>query len=110
MTGLEILFVHGLCDFPAQPGWMARRKLTDWRVRSLHVAVHGVAFAVAAFWVGHSAQVALMFAAAVAVAHYVIDCRRWLGSDWAPGAIINDQVLHLGALAVLARLMLGGAA
>lgn len=39
-------------------------------------------------------------------AHFVTDSKRWIpNDDWPPGAILNDQAIHIATLAVLGRLL-----
>lgn len=40
MTGLEAIALHGLGDFILQTDYIAARKLSDWKVRVLHVTLY----------------------------------------------------------------------
>ncbi len=100
MTSLEAIALHGLGDFILQFDWIARAKLTDWRVRALHVALYCLPYAL---WMALTGGSWAWFTAWLALSHFVIDSHRWCGDGWPPRPIIVDQVLHLLVLAVLLR-------
>lgn len=100
--GLELLALHLLGDFVLQTEHMALNKLTDWKVRLLHVSIYTLSFLAWGWWL-HGAS-GLWFAAGVFATHFVIDSRRWCSDKWPPKPIIIDQSLHIIVLALLVRL------
>lgn len=102
MTGLEAIALHGLGDFILQTDYIAARKLSDWKVRVLHVTLYCLPYAMLLAWLGEHWG---WFVFWLALSHFVIDSRRWCESKWAPRVIIVDQVLHLSVLAVLMRVL-----
>jgi hypothetical protein len=106
MLGLDLLAAHMLGDFILQTEDMALRKLTNWRVRALHVTVYCVPFLLLVAWYWPGAVRATLFVALLWVTHFAIDSRRWgTGSSWAPKQILVDQTMHIVTLAALARLL-----
>lgn len=102
MTGLEAIALHGVGDFILQTDYIADHKLTDWKIRALHVFFYCLPFAIMLAWQG---QRVTWFVFWLALSHFVIDSRRWCESKWQPRVIIVDQVLHLLVLAVLMRVL-----
>lgn len=90
-------------DHVLQTDWMAARKLLDWRVRLVHVAVYTACFVVVPLQARMPLLRALLFLAAVGVPHFVVDCRRWAsGEVWPPKPILVDQAIHAACLAIAA--------
>lgn len=105
MTGLELIAAHMLGDYITQTDYMAAHKLTNAKVRALHVTVYTLGFVPFLLWAGVAPVVAGMFLGAVWITHFITDCRRWAsGKGWAPKPILVDQAIHLITLAILARL------
>lgn len=102
MTGLEAIALHGVGDFSLQTDYIAARKLSDWKIRALHVALYCLPYAILLAWQGERWG---WFTVWLAVSHFVIDSRRWCESKWPPRAIVVDQVLHLLVLAILMRVL-----
>lgn len=102
---LDILALHMLGDYILQSDWMATNKLTDWRVRAVHVSVYGGPFLVwGRLLYGDNG---VLFGVLVMVTHFVIDSYRFAqGNPWPPKSMMVDQSLHIISLAVLARLFL----
>lgn len=98
---LSLAACHMLGDFVFQTDWMAARKLTNWKVRAIHVLVYSATFLpVLLFY--YNAWAALLFFLALILTHFVLDSRRWVsGEKWPPKPIIVDQTLHLVVLAIL---------
>lgn len=102
MTGLMLIAAHMVGDYITQNDWMAAHKLTDWRVRALHVTAYTLGFAPVAWWAGLAVWPAVAFLALVWVTHFITDSRRWAsGEKWPPKPILVDQAIHLTTLAVL---------
>jgi hypothetical protein len=107
MIALWIISLHLLGDYVTQTNAMAARKLTDWRIRTLHVAVYTLPFAVLAVAVGGTWQ-PWIFPLLVFVPHWITDCRRWASPDpWPPKPIMVDQTIHALCLAIAATLCYG---
>ena len=107
MLGLWIIALHFMGDYVTQTNWIAARKLTDWRVRTLHVALYSVPFAVLAMTLGGTWQ-PWAFPLLVAVPHWITDSRRWASPEpWPPKPIMVDQAIHMMCLAVAATVCYG---
>ena len=105
MIGLDLLAAHMLGDYVLQTNWMAKRKLSEWRVRLLHVLLYAIPFALIAVLRADPPQSAA-FVGLLIVTHFITDSRRWAsGEAWPPKPILVDQTIHLVTLAVLARLL-----
>jgi hypothetical protein len=100
MSSLEAITLHMISDFVLQSNWIAKNKLTDWRVRLVHVGIHGVCFTVWLVWLG---QPWLWFVGWLMLSHFIIDSRRWCDDQWPPRPLFVDQTLHLIVLALLLR-------
>lgn len=110
-ASLLILLVvgHVFGDFLLQTRWMARKKERHWGVLLLHVALVLVAH-VAVLWPFLSGRL-LVGLLGLSVLHFVLDAARAraLGAWGASlGAFFLDQTLHLGAVFILWRLVVGG--
>ncbi len=104
MVALMVLGLHMLGDYVTQTDRMAKEKLVNWRVRTLHVTVYTLPF-----WAyGYFEHWAWWVPLAIFAAHWITDCRRWASGDkWASKPIMVDQTLHVLQLAII--LSLGGA-
>jgi hypothetical protein len=106
MLGLDLLAAHMLGDFMLQTEDVALRKLDNWRVRALHVAVYCLPFLLLVALYRPGVWQSALFVALLGVSHFAIDSRRWAsGSSWAPKQILVDQTMHIVTLAALARLL-----
>lgn len=107
MLVLELLAAHMVGDYILQSDDMAKRKLSDWRVRAVHVLAYTLPFIFVVGWKAATYEGALLFLLANGVVHFIIDSRRWAsGEAWPPKPILVDQTLHLVQLAVLGRLLI----
>lgn len=113
-VGLWLLAAHLIGDFPLQPTWMAEKKtwlhtpgerLEGGVTLIIHVLIHGFLFVpIAVTTLSGTAQVG--FLAWVLGSHFVIDSRRWVkpkegwGHDGQAWVWLNDQIMHLTALAL----------
>jgi hypothetical protein len=77
VLGLDLLAAHLAGDFVMQTEDMAQRKLTDWRVRALHVSVYCVPFMMLAWLYGPGVTRSALFFVLLWVTHFLIDIRRW---------------------------------
>lgn len=106
MLGLDLLAAHMVGDYILQTDRMAARKLSDWRVRAVHVVAYSLPFSVVLAAHGYPGEWRT-FMALLMVTHFITDSRRWAsGEKWAPKPIMVDQTIHLVTLAVLGRLLL----
>jgi hypothetical protein len=107
VLGLDLLAAHLAGDFVMQTEDMAQRKLTDWRVRALHVSVYCVPFLMLAWLYGPGVTRSALFFVLLWVTHFLIDIRRWAAdAAWPHKSVMVDQSIHVATLAVLARLLL----
>ncbi len=107
-ASLLILLVvgHVLGDFLLQTRWMARQKERHWGVLFLHAALVLVAHA-AVLWPFLSGRLVVGLLG-LSVLHLVFDAARARAfGPWGAslGAFFVDQILHLGAVFVLWRLV-----
>ena len=102
---LDLLALHMLGDYILQNEWMAQNKLTNWRVRLVHVALYGGPFLVWGRW--FYGDVGVWFGLAVMAIDFRVDSHRFAANHpWPPKSMLIDQSLHIITLAVLARLFL----
>ena len=100
---LTIIACHMVGDYLTQTDWMAARKFADWRPRLAHVAVYTAGFAVVPLQAHLSLDRAAAFLLAVAVPHFIVDCRRWASAEvWPFKPVMVDQSLHAICLAATA--------
>lgn len=105
MRSLDLLACHLIGDYILQTDDMAKKKLTDARVRAHHVTRYCLPFLAAGILTRVNPARLGVFLALVWITHYVTDSKRWIpNEDWPPGTIINDQALHITQLAALNRL------
>ncbi len=108
-AALYLLAAHAAADFPLQSDRMAVEKLDDANVRALHVMHHVVTTSVAVEYAYGLDLQGFVFVGIVALAHYIIDSRRWTGSteEFPTKHIWFDQVLHLISLAMAHAVVFG---
>lgn len=98
---LYLLGAHAFGDWIFQTDWMAENKLDTWTVRAVHVSVYTACFAPVLVVLGRISATSLLFLAAIAASHYLIDSRRWAdvkdGFEAYPIAL--DQALHVATIA-----------
>jgi hypothetical protein len=100
MLSLYLLAAHMVGDFILQGEWIASRKLSDWRVRALHVTLYVIPFAL----ISPDAR----FLASLWALHFLVDCRRWCASNpWPLKTLAVDQSLHVATIAALGAAFLG---
>jgi hypothetical protein len=106
MLPLLMLGAHLVGDFVTQTDHMAAHKLTNWRVRAVHVTTYTVGFALVLLltrvsWTHYGVGVGLIW-----ITHYITDSRRWVTSvNWPPKEIMVDQAIHVMSLGVIGILM-----
>lgn len=106
MRSLDLLACHLVGDYVLQTNEQAMQKLTNPRVRAVHVTTYHIPFAVAGVAAGANTRRLAAFLALSWAAHFVTDSKRWLpNEEWPPGAILNDQALHAIQLTVLNRVL-----
>ena len=106
MIGLDLLAAHMVGDYVLQTDEMAKRKLTDWRVRLLHVICYCLPFICLFAMIDQDMPGGWLFLGLLALTHFITDSRRWAsGEKWPPKPILVDQTIHLVTLALLARLL-----
>ena len=107
MIVLDVLALHMLGDYILQNEWMAQHKLSDFRVRFVHVAVYGASFMLWRWY--FFGELGGRFSLAVMATHFVIDSYRFAENHpYPPKSILIDQSLHIITLAILVRLFFGG--
>lgn len=107
VIGLYLIASHMAGDYLFQSAHMAAHKLHDWKVRLWHVAVYTACFVPAVVAAHSSLWRDGAFLAALAVAHFATDSKRWRTSNpWPAMPILQDQSLHAVQIAVLAGLFL----
>lgn len=136
MIALYLLAAHLVGDYVLATRWQAARKLTEWRIRLDHCIGYTIPFVVVALVVGDDYLAWYAFPAAIFVAHFLTDSRRfhssigdWVGwyfrhehaerdglgnyrwprlpaNPWEPLPLMIDQTLHVVQIAVLAGLLL----
>jgi hypothetical protein len=100
---MEFVAAHMLGDFVIQTDTIAARKFDDWRVRTLHVLTYLLPFLALTPFLCDSWQQAAAMLIAIAVPHWVVDCRRWVKNHpWPAKAILVDQSIHAVCLAPVA--------
>lgn len=117
---LDLLAAHMMGDYILQSHFMAANKLTNWRVRLLHVSAYSIPFFLVGLWhlLGMDAMLRphieampvnvrlLWFMALLFVMHFATDSKRFRTSNpWTPLPILIDQSLHIAQIAILARLL-----
>lgn len=106
MRSIDLIACHLIGDYVLQSDDMAKRKLTDARIRASHVAWYHLPFLVAGVAARTNPARLAAFLILSGAAHFITDSKRWLPNDeWPPGTIINDQAIHLTTLAVLNRVL-----
>lgn len=109
MLGLDLIAAHMVGDYILQTDYMARNKLTNWRVRCLHVTVYCLPFVLVAWLHTTRLDTVAAFIWGVWLTHFLTDSRRWASGDkWPPKPILVDQAIHLATLAVLTRILTWG--
>src|SRR5665213_101761 len=102
MISLLLLAAHMLGDYITQNDWMAKYKLTNWRVRAVHVSVYCLGFVPVLFCTSLPHRQYLLFLAILWITHFIIDSRRWAsGKGWPPKPILVDQTIHVITLAIM---------
>jgi len=102
----DVLVCHLVGDFILQTDFIAARKLRDWRIRLLHVALYLLPFLWIVFSYSSSVIRGVIFLVAVGVTHFILDSGRIAsGENWPPKPIVVDQVWHLVTLAFLIRIL-----
>ena len=105
--GLYLLALHFLGDWPLQSDWMAARKLDEPLVRLAHVAVYTAVVSSVVVITPWSTTGRVLFAALVAVTHFIIDSQRWKepveGFESRP--IWFDQAYHIITLAAVVAIV-----
>lgn len=103
MIALALIAAHMVGDYIVQTGWMAAHKLTDWRVRMVHVTAYTLCFAPVIFLMTDLDQrQASWMLSLIWVTHFITDSRRWASDkQWCAKPIMVDQTIHLVTLAML---------
>lgn len=105
-VSLALLAAHLLGDFPLQPDWIAKHKTESNTRLYLHVMVHAfLVMPIAWYLYPESPTQQFVFVMWIAGTHLTIDFRRWFepkdgwGHDGMAWVWLNDQILHITALA-----------
>lgn len=106
--GPVLVAVHMTGDYILQSAYMAAHKLTDWRVRMIHVLVYTLVFSAAMLMYEPNAWRYNAACLWVGVTHFLTDSKRWRTSNpWPSMPILQDQSLHAVELAVAAVILFG---
>ena len=104
-TSLFVLGAHLIGDFPLQTDEMASKKFDSIKVRLKHILAYHSAFTPLILFIDirHLA----MLLALSAIAHFLIDSKRWLkGKGNIPYfSLIVDQSLHIYSLGIILMLI-----
>lgn len=104
-SSIALFFIagHMIGDYVFQTQWISDRKLIRWDVRTLHVVLYALAFVPVPILAGMSIAAGSTFLLAVAVPHWIVDCRRWASPNpWQSKPLAVDQSLHAVHLAIVA--------
>lgn len=108
MLSIDLIASHMAGDYLLQTDFMARHKLSSWKVRLLHVLMYGVPFIPVAFFYATPRR-AIAFLICLCLTHFIVDSRRWASGDkWPPKPILVDQALHLVTISILGHLFFVG--
>jgi hypothetical protein len=106
-TALALISAHLIADFPLQTNWIAKNKLSSWKIRLIHVFIHYIvtfALIIPFLTVGKAHGIAFF----ISSVHFFIDTRRWAeekeGLKSYP--IIVDQTMHIFTLYLSSLLLL----
>lgn len=105
MNSIPLLFLaaHMVGDFITQNQWMSDRKLSNWRVRWLHVSIYTLGFVPIPLMVGLPIRQAVAFILLIFITHFLTDSRRWASGDkWPLKPLMVDQSIHIATLALIA--------
>jgi hypothetical protein len=107
ITSIDLIAAHMVGDYILQTDGMAKKKLTNDRVRFWHVMSYCIPFFILLEICGPSGGRWLAFMASLFIGHYLIDSRRWAsGEKWAPKPILVDQTMHAIHLALISHAFL----
>jgi hypothetical protein len=107
ITSIDLIAAHMVGDYILQTDGMAKKKLTDERVRFWHVVTYCVPFFILLEICGPSGARGLAFLASLFIGHFVIDSRRWASAEqWKPKPILMDQTLHAVHLTLISHAFL----
>ena len=108
MISMCLLAAHMLGDYILQTDYLASKKLTNWKIRLIHVWFYTMPFAVIGLLYDLPWLRLLWFVLAVAVPHFVIDSRRFCTkSPWVFKPLMVDQTLHMVCLAITGVIFFG---
>lgn len=110
MISIDFIAAHMLGDYIVQslfPG-MATQKLTNHKVRAVHVTTYVMGFVPFLYLLQLPLPNCVCFCVLNWASHFITDSRRWAsGDDWPPLPIMVDQSIHAVTLALLSHFCFG---